>query len=78
VINSFFWNRAWTFRSSADPRRTFVPFFLSNLVGLIINAGVMYVGLHVFGLHDALAFLLATVVTLGWNFVVSKFIVFRR
>jgi putative flippase GtrA len=78
VINSYVWNRTWTFRSQANPWRTFVPFYLSNLVGVGINAGVMSLGLNQLRLPEAFAFLLATAVTLAWNFLVSKFVVFRR
>jgi len=77
VINSFIWNRNWTFRSRANPWRTFMPFLVVNLVGVAINAGVMHVGLNMLFLPEALSFILSTGVTLGWNFSVSKLLVFK-
>jgi putative flippase GtrA len=77
VVNSFFWNRNWTFRSRANPWRTFAPFFLSNLIGVGINSGVMFVGLSILQLPELLSFALATGITIGWNFLISKFVVFK-
>lgn len=80
VVNSFYWNKNWTFRSHA--RRTgwksFLPFVLVNLVGVLVNAGSMHFCLGLLGLNEALAFVGATGITLAWNFLVSKFIVFRN
>lgn len=76
VLNSFFWNRKWTFRSQAG-WRAFLPFVLVNLAGVLLNAAAMQFGLAVLGLPEALAFIGATGLTLVWNFLVSKWIVFR-
>jgi putative flippase GtrA len=77
VVNSFLWNRAWTFRSSAN-WRAFIPFFAVSLVGAAINAGVMHLGLNALRLPEAISFLLATGITLIWNFSVSKLLIFRK
>lgn len=78
VVNSFFWNRNWTFRSRTQAWRTFLPFVVTNLAGIVINSGIMELALNRLRLPEAVAFLLATAVTMGWNFVVSKFLVFRK
>ena len=78
ILNSFFWNRLWTFRSQPRAGRTLLPYLLTNLSGLALNTGMMQLGLRLLGLPEAVAFLLATAVTTGWNFVVSKFFVFRK
>lgn len=77
VINSFFWNRLWTFRSKENGWRSFGLFLLVNLVGVGINSAVMAVAMHTLNLAEILAFLLATAASLGWNFIMSKRIVFR-
>ena len=41
VLNSFYWNKTWTFRSKISTRTTLVPFILVNLTGLAINTGAM-------------------------------------
>ncbi|MBC8448982.1 MAG: GtrA family protein [Chloroflexi bacterium] len=47
VLNSFHWNRSWTFKSEASGLRALLPFVLANLIALAINAGVMQVCLQV-------------------------------
>ncbi|MGD0706861.1 MAG: GtrA family protein [Anaerolineaceae bacterium] len=78
IINSFFWNRSWTFHSETHIWITLLPFVLVNLVGLAINTGVMQLCLNTFGLPELVALGLATVSALTWNFVLSKFVVFRK
>ena len=78
IINSFFWNKAWTFKSKTSATSTFVPFALANLVALAINVGVMYICLNALDLPEILAFVVATGSSLVWNFTISKFVVFRK
>lgn len=80
VLNSFYWNKNWTFRSQAGSVgwKAFLPFVLVNLLGVLINAAAMQVCLDTLSFNEALAFISATGVTLSWNFLVSKLIVFRK
>jgi putative flippase GtrA len=80
VINSFYWNKNWTFRSRIERPawKAFLPFVLVNLLGVLINAGIMQMCLRLLRLDETLAFISATGVTLVWNFLASKFIVFRN
>ena len=78
VLNSFYWNRSWTFKSDAGAATTFAPFVLANLAALAINAGVMYVCLRIIGLHEMASFAVATGSTFLWNFVISKFVIFKK
>jgi len=78
ILNSFCWNKSWTFKSDAGTVTTFVPFTLANLAALAINAGVMHVSLNALGLHEIPSLALATGVTFLWNFTISKFLVFKR
>lgn len=78
VLNSFFWNRSWTFRSGVAGLGTFVAFGLANLAALALNGGVMHLGLNVLGLPEAVAFVAVTGATFLWNFGISKFIIFRN
>jgi putative flippase GtrA len=77
VVNSYLWNRSWTFKSRDQSRKTFVPFVLTNLIGLSINAAVLWLGL-LLSLPEIMALLLATSVVLLWNFIISKVVVFNR
>ena len=78
ILNSFAWNRTWTFRSQTSAWKTLIPFVLVNLVGLGMNTGTMQIGLNVLHLPELVSLGLATGLTLAWNFVLSKFVIFRK
>jgi len=77
VTNSYYWNRKWTFRSLNNSLSIFIPFFMLNVVSIIINTGVMFVALTYLSLPEIIALGSATAVTLLWNFVGSKLFVFK-
>lgn len=77
ILNSFVWNRLWTFRSGIAFTPGLALFVLSNLGSLFLNAGVMYFGLSAMKLSREFALALATASAFLLNFVVSKFVVFR-
>lgn len=88
VTNSYFLNRYWTFqvnKTANDPKQ-FVKFVSVSLVGLVLNASIIY-GVTtlidpLFGLSAVLwanlAKAIATGVVLFWNFVGYKFLVFKK
>jgi putative flippase GtrA len=78
VLNSYFWNRRWTFGSQARAAQTLLPFVLVNLVGTAINSGVFALGTGRMRLPQLLGLIGATIAALVWNFVASKFLVFRK
>ena len=78
IINSFFLNRAWTFQSERKTASAFVPFAVSNLLSLGINAGVMHLALQTWQLPDTIAVFVAMTASFFWNFTTSKFLVFRK
>ena len=77
ILNSFFWNKSWTFKSDASTLTTFVPFALANLAGLAINAGAMHICLNALSLHEIPSLALATGTSLSWNFIASKVFIFK-
>lgn len=78
VINSYFWNKNFTFRSKNNTFGVFFLFFSINLIAVGINSGVMWVGLHLIQQGELVSLLLATGFTLIWNFTTSKFVVFKK
>ena len=78
ILNSFLWNKYWTFRSRASAWATLVPFILVNLAGLGINTGILQLCLKTLRLPELVALGLATLTTLFWNFVISKFVIFKE
>ncbi len=86
-INSYFWNKYWTFGSKGEVGvKEFGQFFVVSLVGFGISVGVASLVVNVIGpvggISDArwanIGALSATVGSLAWNFVGYKFIVFKK
>jgi len=77
VLNSFYWNRSWTFKVRAGVA-AFTAFVAANLMAMAINAGVMYLALNEFGLPEGLALALATGTTFVWNFTLCRWLIFKQ
>jgi putative flippase GtrA len=86
IVNSYFWQRSWTFSEKTPPtRKEFLGFVMVTLVGLAINSGLVFSlttfiqpfnGLTPVRLLTA-AKIAATLVSLFWNFLGYKFFVFK-
>lgn len=87
VINSYFMNKYWTF-SSHDSAKAgeFAKFLIVNLIGLGINVGAASYIVNIIGapigispvLWANLGAISAVIVTLFWNFLGMKFLVFKK
>lgn len=86
IINSYFWQRMWTFAEKDPPsRKEFFAFVVVTLIGLGINTLVAFVAIQGISTLDslqedrlvAISKVLATAVSLFWNFLGYKFIVFK-
>lgn len=87
VINSYIWNRYWTFKmkSREEVPEEFMKFLLISVVGVFINSGIVYSGTTfltpLFGLSAGLwangIKLMATGVAMIWNFIGYKLWAFR-
>lgn len=78
VLNSFLLNRIWTFQARGSSWVSLIPFILSSLVGLAINTGMLQLCLVTLRLPEIIAIGAATASSLIWNFLVSKFLIFRK
>jgi putative flippase GtrA len=78
TLNSFYWNRSWTFKSEASAARTLPLIVMANLIALGINAGLMHVGMSMIHVEEVTGLVIATAVTMSWNFVASKLIFARK
>ena len=87
VTNSYFWNKYWTFKADSQVEGgEFMKFLGVNIIGFLINIGIASfivngigapagVSLSVWANVGALS---ATFISLFWNFIGMKFIVFKR
>lgn len=83
IFNSYFWNKEWVFPSRKQAR--FSTFFVLTLIGLGLNTGIVFVFTTyippILNLSPTLwaniAKVIATGVSLFWNFGAYKLIVFN-
>ncbi len=78
VVNSYCWNRVWTFHSHDTKARTFLLFALVSAVGLAINAATLQLMSAIPGVPEGIALMTATLLSLAWNFAIIKIRVFRK
>lgn len=88
VVNSYLWNKFWTFKFSGkeNPAVQFLQFLIVSLIAILINGAIVYIISSkinpTFGLSDVawtnIAKVVATAVSLIWNFIGYKFIVFNK
>ncbi len=78
VTASFFLNRRFTFRGHTGRlHHQYGKFFLVNLVGLGLSETIIAVVHKAWGVNDILAFGIAVVVVLFWNFGANRAWAFR-
>jgi len=87
VTNSYFWNKHWTFekRKEAFVPGEFSKFLAVTAIGLFINVGIASFIVNVIGLQfevskamwATIGAFTATFFAWIWNFLSSKFIVFK-
>ena len=89
VINSYLWNKYWSFRaasSTEEKGKEFFKFLLVNIVGALLNVGITSaITLTIapqFGFGQIawnnIAAVVATAIALIWNFIGFRFIVFKK
>lgn len=79
VINSFIWNRRWTFRSQ-DPNqmRQFSKFLTIALIGLGLNTLIMYIVVTVLNQQPIAGLVAASAIVVFWDFLANKFYTFKE
>lgn len=85
-INSYFWNKYWTFDKTKDNHSEFIQFFIVSIIGFIINvvaASLVFKGVHpLAGMNydqwELVGAAVGSIVGLAWNFIGYKFLVFKE
>lgn len=85
-LNSYLWNKYWTFNVEGGKSSEFIQFFIVSVVGFIINvlvASLVFKAIaSAVGLSADQAGLIGaamgSIVGLAWNFIGYKFIVFKK
>jgi len=78
ATTNYILNRVWTFDNN-DKRiaRQIGIFLMIAGIGIVLNNGILVIGVEVFGLWYMLAKVISTAITLIWNFIGHKHITFK-
>jgi putative flippase GtrA len=78
VLNSFYWNNKYVFKSGDDQKKSaFWPALLKTYIsyaftGLVLSSGLLYVFIKIMRISAYIAPLLGLVITVPLNFVLNK------
>lgn len=79
MIVSFKFNRRWTFREYWKTDYKEVLRFLSTtLSALVANVFVFYILVNILKINDILSVIISALFTIAWNFLLSKYWVFKK
>lgn len=87
IVNSYFWQRTWTFSEKTAPSsKEFIGFLVVTLLSIAINSGVAFLAGNFILRLDVIAEgrvlgaskVIATAVSLFWNFFGYKLFVFKK
>lgn len=71
TIENYVLHHSWTFESDQRHEAAFPKFMLASTVGFFINWGIMYVGVHLAGIHYLLVQAVAIGAVVLWNFILA-------
>jgi len=77
IVNSFIWNRRWTFRSKKDPKPEILLFFLMFGVSYGVNLLVTVICVEKLGIQPNIAQLAGIFFYTTSNFFGNKYVTFR-
>jgi len=79
AINSFVWNKFWTFGDKEGDWKTQLPFYLIIVtVGVGISDAFIYLLSVMFGWNVNVVKILSIGVVVLWNFLAPKFLIFKK
>ena len=76
IVVNYTLNYGFTFRSKRHHRILVPKFLFVMIVGLLLNTGIMFVGVNWVGIHYGLAQLAAIAVVLTWSYTANRLWVF--
>ena len=77
LINSFIWNRKWTFTSNTKVKDTILKFIVTFAISYLFQLGNLYFLLHFTQIDSYLCQLLSIGVYTCINFVLNKYYTFK-
>jgi putative flippase GtrA len=78
LLNSFIWNRKWTFKSKTKVSATLFKFILTFVVSYLFQLGNLYLLLHFTHIDPYICQLLSIVVYTVINFILNRNYTFKN
>ena len=78
AINNYIFNYYWTFSSSDNHWSTAPKFFMIATLGMLLNALLMWIFNHFFGIWYLISQVLATLIVLVFNFIGNRLLIFNK
>ncbi len=79
VLFAFFTNRKYVFDSNNTNKiKEFFSFVVSRISTLLADMAIMWLGVSLLGFNDLLIKIISQIVVIVGNYILSKFIVFKK
>jgi putative flippase GtrA len=76
VINSYFWNKKFTFKEKKTTKLTIIKIYISYGITTLLSTGLLYLLVSIIRLNKYISPIINIVVITGINFVLQKYFVF--
>ena len=78
IISSFILNRHYNFKVKDKAKLRFLSFYIIGLIGLAISSGLLYLAISCYHFHEIYSKISTIIVVALLQFVLNKFITFRK
>lgn len=72
MVNSYFWNNRWVFKSNSKDLKTVLKFIVVNLITMFINNLILILLVQNIGINEFIAQIIALVLITVINFIGNK------
>lgn len=77
LVNSFIWNRKWTFANTAKVKDTIFKFIITFAISYLFQLGNLYLLIHYTQIDSYICQLISIVVYTIINFILNKYYTFK-
>lgn len=78
LLNSFFWNKNWVFKTNRNSKYLFLKFLLINIITLGINTLILFLLVNNLHFNLILSQIVATGIGMVFNFILNKYWTFME
>ncbi len=78
VVFAYFANKYFVFKKENKDKKEMFKFYLSRIITLLMDMGIMFVFVTLLGFNDKIMKIVAQIVVIVGNYVLSKFFVFKK